>query len=597
MKNISLTIDGNPLSVPEGTTIMKAAEKIGVYIPRLCYVPDLGIEGACRVCIVEVEGARNYQVSCAAKVTEGMKVRTNSPAIRQARRDLVELILDNHPMDCQTCDRDGRCELQHLAYDMGVRERLFAGERKRYPIEDSSLSVVRNSEKCILCHRCIRVCAEVQGVNNLGQMNRGVRTVVGPAYMDNMKDSVCIDCGQCINVCPTAAFLEKNATNEVWAALADPKKHVVAQIAPSIRAAIGEGFGLEPGTPETGRTVTALRRLGFDAVFDTNFGADLTINEESDELIRRLRGSGVLPDDGGNGAHHPQTLPMFTSCSAGWVNFLEHFYPEMIPHMSTCRSPMSMLSVLLKTFYAEKTGIKPDDIYVVAIMPCTAKKFEIQRPEHRDAAGKPYTDAVLTTRELVWMIKAYGIDFASLNEEEFDNPLGFSTGAGDIFGTTGGVMEAALRTAAEKLTGKPLNELNFYDVRAVTGLKEASIRIGDLELNVAVANGLQNARTLMERVKSGEKQYHLIELMACPGGCIGGGGQPYPADGRYVLDHEILKKRAAALYRIDEGKRIRKSHENPYIQQLYQQYLQHPGSDKAHELLHTTYSPKEPRGI
>ncbi len=561
MKSVSLTIDGNPVSVPEGTTIMKAAETIGVYIPRLCYVPDLGIEGACRICIVEVEGARNYSVSCATKVAPGMKVKTNSPAIRQARRDLVELILDNHPMDCQTCDRDGRCELQDLAYAMGVRERLFAGERKRFAVEDSSLSVVRNSEKCILCHRCIRVCADVQGVNNLGQLYRGVKTVVGPAHLDNMKDSVCIDCGQCINVCPTAAFLEKNATNAVWAALADPRKHVVAQIAPSIRAAIGEGFGMEPGTPETGRTVTALRRLGFDAVFDTNFGADLTINEESEELIRRLSHAGLIPGATGDGrtttadtgpASQNPVLPMFTSCSAGWVSFLEHFYPEMIPHMSSCRSPMSMLSVLLKTFYAEKAGLDPADIYVVAIMPCTAKKFEIQRPELCDAAGKPYTDAVLTTRELVWMIKAYGIDFASLNEEEFDNPLGFSTGAGDIFGTTGGVMEAALRTAAEKLTGKPLDDLNFYDVRAVTGLKEASIKIGGLELNVAVANGLNNAKIILEKVRSGEKQYHLIELMACPGGCIGGGGQPYPADGRYVLDHEILKIRAAALYSIDD---------------------------------------------
>ncbi len=583
MKSVNLTIDENPVSVPEGTTIMKAAETIGVYIPRLCYVPDLGIEGACRICIVEVEGSKNYRVSCATIAEEGMKVKTNSPDIRQARRDLIELILDNHPMDCQTCDRDGHCELQDLAYSMGVRERLFAGERKRYPVEDSSCSVVRNSEKCILCHRCIRVCAQVQGVHNLEQQNRGVRTVVGPAHMADMKDSVCIDCGQCINVCPTAAFLEKNSTEEVWKALSDPNKFVVAQIAPSIRAAIGEGFGEEPGTPEAGRTVTALRRLGFDAVFDTNFGADLTIVEESAELIKRLKNGGILP--------------MFTSCSAGWVNFLEHFYPELIPHMSTCRSPMSMLSVLIKTYYAEKTGRDPGSIYVVGIMPCTAKKFENKRPEHADEKGRPYTDAVLTTRELVWMIKAYGIDFMSLEEEEFDNPLGFSTGAGDIFGTTGGVMEAALRTTAENLTGKPLDELNFYDVRAVTGLKEASIKIGDMVINVAVANGLNNAKTILEKVKAGEKQYHLIELMACPGGCIGGGGQPYPPDGRYVLDHEILKKRAGALYKIDESKKLRKSHENPYIQQLYKQYLQHPGSEKAHSMLHTSYAQKYPRGI
>jgi len=583
MKSVNLIIDDNPVSVPDGTTIMKAAETIGVYIPRLCYVPDLGIEGACRICIVEVEGSLNYQVSCATKVREGMRVKTNSPAIRMARRDLVELILDNHPMDCQTCERDGHCELQDLAYSMGVRERIFSGQRKRYEIEDSSCSVVRNSEKCILCNRCIRVCAEVQGVHNLNQQYRGIKTVVGPAHMAKMKDSVCIDCGQCVNVCPTAAFLEKNSTDAVWAALSDPNKKVIVQIAPSIRAAIGEGFGLKPGTPEAGRTVTALRRLGFATVFDTNFGADLTIMEESEEFIKRLNNDGPLP--------------LLTSCSPGWVKFLEHFYPEMIPYMSTCRSPMTMLSVLLKTYYAEKVAIDPKDIYVVAIMPCTAKKFEINRPEHFNEAGLQYTDAVLTTRELVWMIKAYGIDFNALEEEEFDNPLGFSTGAGDIFGTTGGVMEAALRTTAERLTGKPLDDLNFYDVRAVTGLKEASIKIGSKEINIAVANGLNNAKTILEKVKSGVKTYHLIELMACPGGCIGGGGQPYPLDGRYVLDHEILQKRASALYSIDAAKKVRKSHENPYIQQLYKQYLQYPGSEKAHTLLHTSYTPRYPKGI
>ncbi|MBN1892542.1 MAG: iron hydrogenase small subunit [Clostridiales bacterium] len=599
MKNINLTVDDNPLSVPEGTTIMKAAETIGVYVPRLCYVPDLGIEGACRICIVEVEGYDNYLTACSTKVEEGMKVKTNSPVIRQARRDLVELILDNHPMDCQTCERDGNCELQDLAYSLGVRERLFAGQRKHFEVDNSSFSVVRNSDKCILCYRCIRVCAEVQGVTNLGQMNRGVNTVVGPAHLVAMKDSVCINCGQCINVCPTAAFLEKSATDEVWAVLADPKKHVVAQIAPSIRATIGEGFGEAPGTAETGRTVTALRRLGFDAVFDTNFGADLTIVEESEEFISRLKHNGILAGDVKEDEKktHPLVLPMFTSCSPGWVSFMEHFYPEMIPHMSSCRSPMSMQSIILKTFYARKTGIDPKDICVVAIMPCTAKKYEMRRPELYDESGSPYTDAVLTTRELVWMIKAYGIDFMQLHEEEFDNPLGSSTGAADIFGTTGGVMEAALRTAAEKITGEPLDELNFYDVRAVTGYKEASVNIAGIEVNIAVVNGLNNAKKILEKVKSGEKQYHLIELMACPGGCIGGGGQPYPADGRYVLNREVLEKRAASLYKIDAEKKIRKSHDNPYIQQLYQQFLQHPGSEIAHELLHTTYEPKEPRGI
>ncbi len=587
MKTVDLIIDDTPVSVPEGSTIMEAAEVLGIRIPRLCYVKDLGIEGACRICIVEVKGSRNYRTACSTKVEPGMNVKTGSPAIRQARRDLVELILDNHPMDCQTCERDGMCELQTLAYEMGVRERLFAGERKRHPVEDHGQSVVRNSEKCILCQRCVRICSEIQGVHNLNPQYRGVKTLIGPAHMTDMQDSVCIDCGQCINVCPTAAFVEKNATEDVWAALADPDKFVVVQVAPSIRAAIGEGFGLKPGTPETGRTVTALRKLGFDAVFDTNFGADLTIIEEADEFVRRLTTG--------------ENLPLLSSCSAGWVKFLEHFYPEMIPYMSTCRSPMSMLSALLKTYYAEKNNLDPKSVYVVAVMPCTAKKFEIKRPEHvlngEGLSGIPLTDAVLTTRELVWMIKAYGIDFTKLKEGTFDYPLGFSSGAADIFGTTGGVMEAALRTASEKLTGKMLDDVNFNEIRGTKGLKEATIKIGDREINIAVANGLNNAKIILEKVKSGEKQYHLIELMACPGGCIGGGGQPYPADGRYILDHEILQLRADALYSIDEHKQIRKSHENPYIGQLYKEYLGQPGSGRSHELLHTSYSPRLPRGI
>lgn len=583
MKTIKLNIDGLDVQVPENTTIMEAAQTIGIHIPRLCYHPDLSIEGACRICIVAVDGARTFQTSCSTRVQEGMKVQTNSPEIRQARRDLVELILDNHPRECQTCERDGQCELQNLAYSLGVRERLFEGWRKEFPIEDSSRSVVRDSERCILCRRCVRVCAEIQGVHNLSQMHRGVRTVVTPAFEAPMAESVCINCGQCIAVCPTAAFLEKRSTEEVWAALSAPGKHVVAQIAPSIRAAIGEGFGLAPGTPATHQTVTALRRLGFDAVFDTNFGADLTVLEEAHELVHRLKQN--------------ERLPLLTSCSSGWIKFLEHFYPELIPNASSCRSPMSMLSVLLKTYYAESKGLDPKDVYVVAVMPCTAKKFEILRPEHYQENGLPYTDAVLTTRELVWMIKAYGIDFTKLPDGEFDTPLGFSSGAADLFGTTGGVMEAALRTAVETLTGKPLPKIEFTEVRAVEGLKEATLEVAGLSLNVAVANGLTNAKTILEKVKSGEKPYHLVEIMACPGGCIGGGGQPYPPEGRYVLDHEIYRLRAQALYTIDSGKAVRKSHENPFIQELYAKFLGSPGSEKAHRLLHTRYTPREPRGI
>jgi len=583
MKNIHIQINGTDLEVPETMTILEAAETIGIKIPRLCYHPDLSIEGACRVCIVEVEGMKNYVPSCATSVWEGMKVRTNSPEIRQARRDLVELILDNHPKECQTCERDGNCELQNLAYTLGVRHRLFEGKRKQYPLEASSPSVIRDAEKCILCRRCVRVCSEIQGIHNLTQLNRGFDTVVAPAHEGPMNDSVCIACGQCINVCPVAAFLEQPSTEQVWNALADPDTMVIAQIAPSIRAAIGEGFGLPPGTPMTGQTVTALRRLGFDAVFDTNFGADLTIMEEAYEFAKRLE-SGV-------------NLPLLTSCSPGWIKFMEHFYPEMIDNASSCKSPMSMLSTLLKTYYAEKESIDPDKIFVVGVMPCVAKKFEAERPEHLFRNGIPYTDAVITTRELIWMIKAYGIDFTSLPQEDFDQPLGFSTGAADIFGTTGGVMEAALRTAAEQLTGKPLEDLNFTQVREAEGLKEASIQIAGKTLNVAVANGLNNAKTILEKVKTGEKQFHIIELMACPGGCIAGGGQPYPPRGYYVLDKEVARMRASALYSIDEKKAVRKSHDNPFIKKLYEEFLGRPGSTKAHSLLHTTYTPREPRGI
>jgi NADP-reducing hydrogenase subunit HndD len=580
---VNITIDDQKLSVPQGITIMEAAEKLGIQIPRLCYHPDLSLMGSCRVCIVEVKEMNYFMTSCSTEVWEGIEIKTNSPVIRQARRDIVELLLDNHTRDCQTCERDGNCELQNLAYSMGVRERLFEGARKRFPIEDSSRSVVRDSEKCILCGRCYRVCEEIQGVTNLSQQFRGFHTVVTPAYGANMDDSVCIQCGQCINVCPTAAFLEKRSTDDVWQAINDPKKHVVVQAAPSIRAAIGEGFGLPLGTPSTGKMITALRRLGFDAVFDTDLGADITIFEEAGEFLRRLKGEGPLP--------------LLTSCSPGWINFMEKFYPELIPNASSCRSPMTMLSVLLKTYYPEKTSRNPKDVYVVAIMPCVAKKYESRRLEHYLSDGIPYTDAVLTTRELIWMIKAYGIDFTSLPEGEFDPPLGMATGAGDIFGTTGGVMEATLRTASEYLTGKPAEKLEFTEVRAVEGMREASITIGDRTLNVGVANGLVNAKTLLDKVVRREKEFHIIEIMACPGGCSGGGGQPYPPPGYKILDPRILAARAKALYTIDSGKQYRRSHQNPALKTLYKEYLGEPGGPKAHELLHTHYAPKLPRGI
>jgi iron-only hydrogenase group A len=582
-KLINVLIDGTAMSVPEGTTIMDAAEGLGIHIPRLCYHPDLSLAGSCRVCVVDVKGMGYYMPSCSVKVWEGMEIQTNSPEIRQARRDIVELLLDNHNWDCQTCERDGSCELQNLAYTMGVRRRHFEGERKQFPIETSSHSVVRDPERCILCGRCVRVCAEIQGVNNLSQHGRGFRTYVAPAHGANMDDSVCIQCGQCINVCPTAAFLEKRSTGDVWRALSDPQVHVVIQTAPSIRAAIGEGFGLEPGTPATGRMITALRRLGFDAVFDTNFGADLTIVEEAHEFLTRLEGGGPLP--------------MITSCSPGWINFLEKFYPELIPHASTCKSPMSMLSTLAKTYYAQKTGLDPQKIFVVAVMPCVAKKFEARRPEHYMTPEIPYTDAVLTTRELIWMIKCYGISFAQLPDGEFDSPLGLSSGAADIFGTTGGVLEATLRAAAELVTGKPADRLDFTEVRAVEGLRETYVAIGDRAVHVGVANGLVNGKILLDKIKEGKEQFHVIEIMACPGGCVGGGGQPYPPAGVKVLDPELLRKRAGALYSIDKSKVLRKSYENPAIEEVYDQFLDGPGTEKAHELLHTHYHAREPRGI
>jgi NADP-reducing hydrogenase subunit HndD len=582
VKMINLTIDGVRVSVPEGTTIMQAAETIGIYIPRLCYHPNLSLMGSCRVCIVDVKEMGYYMTSCSVHVWEGMEVETNSPEIRLARRDIVELLLDNHSMDCQTCERDSNCELQNLAYSMGVRERLFEGKRKCFEIEDHGSAVVRNSNKCILCGRCYRVCSEVQGVHNLGQQGRGFNTIVSPAHVANMDESVCIQCGQCVNVCPVAAFLEKGETEQVFAALGDPGKHVVIQTAPSIRAAIGEGFGMPPGTPAEGKMITALRRLGFDKVFDTDLGADMTIVEESAELLRRLDGKGPLP--------------MFTSCSPGWISFLEKFYPALIPNASTCRSPMSMLSALTKTYYAQKAGIDPRNIFMVAAMPCTAKKYERRRPEHV-MDGSPLTDAVVTTRELIWMIKSYGIDFANLPDGKFDAPLGISTGAGDIFGITGGVMEATLRTACERLTNAPCDKLDYTEVRGVQGAREATVKIGEHRLNIGVANGLVNAKILLDKVLSGEKQFHIIEIMACPGGCSGGGGQPYPPRGWRILDPRLLELRGNALYSIDKAKTLRRSHENPAVKTIYAEFLGDINGPMAHKLLHTSYTAKEPRGI
>ena len=582
---VNLTIDGKPVSVPDGTSIMNAAEKIGVKVPRLCYHPRLSIEGACRVCVVEVEGMRSLVASCAYPATEGMNVKTITPEIREIRRDIVELLIDNHPMDCQCCERDGNCELQDLAYTTGVRERYYKGERKRYEIDDSFIAVTRIPEKCIMCHRCVRICGEVQGIHTLGYTGRGFKTVVTPAYNVPFEESICSACGQCINVCPTAAFLEKDAVHDIMKALADPDKHVVVQFAPSVRAAIGEGFGIKPGTPMQGKTVAALKMIGFDAVFDTEVGADVNIMEEGMEFVERVKNGGPLP--------------LITSCSSAWMKFAEHFYADLLPYISTTKSPMSMVGSLAKSYYAEKEGIDPNNIYSAGAMCCTAKKFEASRPEYwLNDHTMPVVDRVMTTRELVWLIKSNGIDFMNLPDEEFDDPLGYSTGGGSIFGWTGGLAESVLRSVYYFLTGETLTDIEFEDLRTFKGVKRATIPIAGRDYNIVVAHGLANAHEVLQAVRNGTEKIDFLEIMGCPGGCIGGGGQPYArATGSIPLDVDLLKKRAQALRTEDRSKTIRRSYENPWVQRLYREYLGEPLSEKAHHLLHATYVPREPVGI
>ena len=589
---VTLQIDGQEIQVPEGTSIMHAAELVGVRIPRLCYHPYLSIPGSCRVCVVEVEGAPGLAASCSLPVSAGMKVRTTSPRLRQIRRNIVELILDNHPEDCQTCERDGNCELQRLAYSLGVRERKFAGEKKHYESDHLSPSVIRDPDKCILCGRCVRVCGEVQGIHALTVAHRGFDSVVVPAFERSLADSVCSACGQCINVCPTAAFLENLNSDEVWAKLSDPNVTKVVQFAPSVRAAIGEAFGLPAGTNMQGQTVAALRRLGFDYVFDTQFTADLTIMEEAHELVERVTAAAKDPLGPG------RKLPMLTSCSSAWMKFVEQFYPEFIPNISSCKSPMSMLGAMTKSYWATKMGLQSQDIYSIAAMCCTAKKYEAARDELRDPNGLPYVDAVITTRELAWMIKSMGLDFVNLPKEEFDNPLGESTGAGAIFGATGGVMEAAIRTAYHMITGDDMPDANFQPVRGVeAGIKRAEVEVAGMTLKVAVTHGMGNAIRLLEAIRNGEEEVHFIEIMGCPGGCIGGGGQPYAGQNAVPMDRALLAKRAQALYDIDAQNEKRFSYENTHIQKLYDEFLEKPGSRLAHKLLHTKYRQHFPVGV
>ncbi len=590
---VNLKVNNMPVSVEEGTTILDAARKLNLRIPTLCNHPDLSVAGNCRVCVVEIKGARLLAASCATPVSEGMEVFTNSEKVRIARKHIVELLLSEHNADCTKCFKNGNCELQDLASEYRIGDHVFLDLVKpAYKIQDiSSPSIVKDDSKCIRCQRCVRTCHELQGISALAVTSKGDHQKISTFLNKPLNDVVCSACGQCINRCPTGALTERNYIEEVWKAIYDPTKFVVVQTAPATRVALGEDLGLPPGERVTGHMVSALKKLGFNKVLDTDFTADLTIMEEGTELLTRLKRALVDKDE-------TAVLPMMTSCSPGWIKFQEHMYPELLNNLSTCKSPQQMFGSLAKTYYAEKINIKAQDMVVVSIMPCVAKKFECERPEMRDS-GYQDVDYVLTTRELAMMIKQAGIDFDKIDEEHYDSILGESTGAAVIFGATGGVMEAALRTAYEIVTGRevPFTNLNIQPVRGMEGIKEASIKIKNVkpewsflegvDLNVAIAHGLANARQLMEKVKSGEANYHFIEIMGCPGGCLGGGGQPIPTS------PEIRKKRAEAIYSEDAGMPIRKSHENPEVVEVYAKFLGEPLSHKSHDLLHTHYKPRK----
>jgi NADP-reducing hydrogenase subunit HndD len=579
MEMIRLTIDKKTVEVKKGTTILDAAKSIGIHIPTLCYLSmgDMNIEnkpGGCRVCVVEVEGRRNLAPSCATECMPGMVVQTHSMRVLNARKTVVQLILSDHPFDCLVCAKSGNCELQDLAIKLGIRDVPYQGVQSTYR-EDTSPSIIRDVDKCIMCRRCEVMCNEVQTVGVLSAINRGFQSVVAPAFEMNLDHSVCTYCGQCVNVCPTGALTEVDHTNRLINDLANPDKVVVVQTAPAVRAALGEEFGMKPGTLVTGKMATVLRELGFDYVFDTDFAADLTIMEEGTELLGRL--TQHLNGD-------PDVkLPMLTSCCPAWVKFFEHNFPEMKDIPSTARSPQQMFGSIAKTYFADKIKVDREKLIVVSIMPCVAKKYECTRDEFK-TEGNPDVDYSISTRELAHLIKRANIDFAALPDSEFDNPLGESTGAGVIFGATGGVIEAAVRTAYEVYTGKTLEKVDFEQLRGLEGIRSATVDFNGLPINIGIAHGLGNARKLLEDIKSGKSTYHAIEIMACPGGCIGGGGQPYIHG-----DTSILKARMKAIYAEDAGKVLRKSHENPYIIKLYEEFLGKPLSDKSHHLLHTHY--------
>lgn len=575
METVTLKINGMSVTAPKGSTILEAAKIANIDIPTLCFLKEINEIGACRICVVEVKGARSLVASCVYPVNEGMEVFTNTPKVLDSRKKTLQLILSNHERKCLSCVRSGHCELQSLCNDLNVDfEGLYDGEMTHYELDTSAAHMVRDNNKCILCRRCVAACEKVQGVGVIGANERGFKTEISSAFGMGLAETSCVSCGQCIAVCPTGALYEKDYTDDILAAIADPSKHVVVQTAPAVRAALGEEFGYPMGTNVQGKMAAALRRIGFDKVFDTNFSADLTIMEESHEFLDRVQNGGVLP--------------LITSCSPGWIKYCEHYFPDMTENLSSCKSPQQMFGAVVKTYYAEKMGIDSKDIVSVSVMPCTAKKFEIGRDD-QNAAGYPDVDISITTRELARLIRRTGLNFNSLPEEEFDSPLGSGSGAAVIFGATGGVMEAALRTAVWKLTGEKDNSpVEFKEVRGVEGIKEATYSVAGMDVKVAVASGLKNAKELLTKVKNGEANYHFIEIMGCPGGCVNGGGQPQvPAKVRNFTD--IRAERAKALYSIDEKNTLRFSHENPDVKELYATYLGEPGSHKAHELLHTTY--------